>query len=86
MKIQLKTIDGPTYNIELDDVSGIEMRGSRDSVAGWVTARLIMRSGAAIDNVKMLLADYDKLVEDWSTPPDPVPVVEDPDANAGLDE
>lgn len=78
MKIQLKTLEGPTYNIDLDDVSGIEMRGSRESTAGWVIARIIMRSGAAIENAKMLLADYDKLVADWNPPPEEAPVVEDP--------
>lgn len=78
MKTQLKTLDGPVYNVDLDDVSGIEMRGTRDSVTGWVVAKLYIRSGAVIDNARMMLSDYDKLVEDWSAPEEEPPAVEEP--------
>jgi len=66
MKILLKSIDSSELNIELNDVSSIEMYGSRESRSGWVTVAILMRSGVMVSQRKMLLADYDQLVIDWS--------------------
>lgn len=66
MKILLKSIDSSELNIELNDVSSIEMFGSRESKSGWVMVAILMRSGVVVPQRKMLLADYEQLVLDWN--------------------
>jgi len=66
MKILLKSIDSSELNIDLKDVSSIEMYGSRESKSGWVMVAILMRSGILVPQRKMLLPDYEQLVIDWN--------------------
>lgn len=74
MKTAIKVIEGPQINIDLSDVTMIEMYGQRDSEAGWVHVKLTIRSGAVV-STKMTPASYDQLLIDWEDKPKEVKVV-----------
>lgn len=67
MKSKLVTIEGPEINIDLSEIAMLEMYGQRDSGAGWVVAKITLKSGLTLDP-KMSPEEYDKLVLGWNPP------------------
>lgn len=67
MRTKLKNLDVSEIHVDLDDVSLIEMRGQKESVAGWVRVLFSMRNGRQVD-IKMQVIDYEEVLLLWNPP------------------